>query len=49
VAHFAQLLLFLSKAQSFYFKPQIPRTGYDDQWQPTVIFTEFLENIKPLL
>jgi hypothetical protein len=49
VTPFAQLLLFLSKAYSFYSGPQIPRTGYSDQWQPTVIFTEFLEKVKPLL
>jgi hypothetical protein len=31
VTPFAQLLLFLSKAYSFYSGPQIPRTGYSDQ------------------
>jgi hypothetical protein len=46
---FTQLLLFLSKEYPFYFKPQIPRTGYNDPWQPTVIFTEFVEKVKPLL
>jgi hypothetical protein len=46
---FAQHLLFLSKAQSFYSEPQIPRIDYSNQWKPTVIFTEFLEKVKLLL
>jgi hypothetical protein len=46
---FTQLLLFLSRAFPFYFESQIPRTGYIDQWQATVIFTNFLEKINSLL
>jgi hypothetical protein len=49
VTPIAQLLLFLPKAYSFYAGPQIHRTNYSDQWQPTVIFAEFLEKVKPLL
>jgi hypothetical protein len=46
---FTQLLLFLSRAEPFSIEPQSPRTSYIDQRQATVIFTEFLEKVKPML